>query len=163
MNVVDIADEIYRELGEPDDISIPSVSFWITTNIGKLNNLLDTDYAIVNSEIEPNLGESEKTILKLIYMIYYFNRQVNKNLGAAAYNSVLELREGNRTVKVANKNDIAKNYRTVIADYNDELMTQLLNYKMNRSDPHQFVVGNPILTDEYGLIESSRRAGVVEI
>ena len=42
MKIVDIADEIYRELGEPTDNSIPPIAFWIRTNLGTLNNYLNT-------------------------------------------------------------------------------------------------------------------------
>jgi len=34
MKIVDIADEIYRELAEPSTISIPSIAFWIRSNVG---------------------------------------------------------------------------------------------------------------------------------
>ena len=33
MKVVDIADEVYRELGSPTDLSIPAIAFWLRTNI----------------------------------------------------------------------------------------------------------------------------------
>lgn len=149
MNVTNIADEIYREL-DSNDIAIPSIAFWLRSNVGKLNNLIDTEYTIVSSEFFPELGESEKAIFKLLYMIYYYNRHVNKNLGAAAYVSIMEVKEGNRTVKRTNKTDIAKTYRNLVADYNEELLGQLLNYKMNRADPVQFIVGNPVLDDVGG-------------
>ena len=40
IKVVDIADEIHRELGSPSDLSISAISYWLRTNIGQLNNLL---------------------------------------------------------------------------------------------------------------------------
>lgn len=155
MNVASIADEIFRELGEPDDITVPTISFWLTSNIGKLNNLIDAEYEIVDSEISPELEEDEKAIYKTLYFIYYYNRQVSKNLGAAAYTSVMEVKEGNRTVKRTNKNDIAKTYRGLVADYNDELQAQVLNYKMSHADPNQLLVENPILTEQGVATESA--------
>lgn len=147
MTVATIADEIYRELDEPSDASIPSISFWLTSNIGKLNNIIDTDYVIEGGEIVPELGEEEKSIFKLMYEIHYYTRQVNKNLGAAAYTSILEVKEGNRSVRRANKTEVAKSYRGLIADLNDDLEAQVLNYKMNLADPLQLIVPNPILTE----------------
>ena len=38
MKVVDIATEIFEELGQPDYLSIPAVSFWVRNKIGSLNN-----------------------------------------------------------------------------------------------------------------------------
>ena len=48
MKIVDIADEIYRELGEPSTISIPAIAFWIRSNVGELNNRLNTTFKIVD-------------------------------------------------------------------------------------------------------------------
>ena len=48
MKIVDIADEIYRELGEPSTISIPAISFWIRSNVGELNNRINTTFKIVD-------------------------------------------------------------------------------------------------------------------
>ena len=47
MKIVDIADEIYRELSEPSTISIPSIAFWIRSNVGELNNRINTTFKIV--------------------------------------------------------------------------------------------------------------------
>ena len=48
MKIVDIADEIFRELGEPSTISIPAISFWIRSNVGELNNRINTTFKIVD-------------------------------------------------------------------------------------------------------------------
>ena len=48
MKIVDIADEIYREFGEPSTISIPAISFWIRSNVGELNNRINTTFKIVD-------------------------------------------------------------------------------------------------------------------
>ena len=147
MTLADIADEIYLELDEPTDVSSPSITFWLTSNIGKLNNLLGTSFEIVASEAVPELNEQQKSIYKILYFIHYYKRQVNSNLGAAGYAAIAEVKEGNRTVRRTNKTEVAKNYRSVVADYNDDLMQQLMAYKMNQCTPEQFVVGNPILTE----------------
>lgn len=48
MKIVDIADELYRELGQPSTISIPAISFWIRSNVGELNNRINTTFKIVD-------------------------------------------------------------------------------------------------------------------
>ena len=48
MKIVDIADELYRELAEPSSISIPAISFWIRSNVGELNNRINTTFKIVD-------------------------------------------------------------------------------------------------------------------
>ncbi len=154
MNVPSIADELFRELSEPEDVSIPSIAFWLNSNIGKLNNLLGTEYISQDSNIVPELDEQTKSIYKLLYLISYSIRQINKNLGAAGYTSFAEVKEGNRSVRRVNKTDIAKTYQSLVNSYNDELQGQLLNYKMNHSTPQQFIVDNPILTELPTIIAS---------
>ena len=76
MKVVDIADEIFRELAEPTNLSIPAISFWLRANIGQLNNYINTEYSIDSSDLEikdtssVEIGEDEKSVLKKMYFIH---------------------------------------------------------------------------------------------
>ena len=84
--IVDIADEIYRELGEPLDISIASVAFWLRTNLGKLNILLNKSYSINQIDLEVEaitepFSILEKTIFKKLYNIHYYDRQILNLVG----------------------------------------------------------------------------------
>ena len=85
--IVDIADEIYRELGEPSDVSIPSVAFWLRTNLGKLNILINKRYTINTLDLEVDAISpetftiTEKSIFKKTYNIHYYDRQIIKLIG----------------------------------------------------------------------------------
>lgn len=46
IKIVDLADEVWRELGTPPDTQIPYMAFWFRANIGKLNNLIFTKFYI---------------------------------------------------------------------------------------------------------------------
>jgi hypothetical protein len=147
--LVDIADELFRELDEPDDASIASISYWLTSNIGKLNGLLDIEISVENNELVPELDNDQKVVFKKLYEIHYYQRQIKKNLGAAAYTAFSEVKEGNRTVRRVNKNEIAKTYKLMVTDLNDELTQLLMAYRMNRADPMQLYVPNPIHEEDY--------------
>jgi len=151
MNATTIADELFRELGEPADISVPSIVFWIIGNIGVLNNYLGTSFSIANPEtypaVSPEINDNQKVVLKTIYWIHYFARQVNKNLGAAAYQSFMEVKEGNRTVRRVNKTDIAKAYGLQLRELKDDLNGMIMGYKMNLAAPLQCSVANPIYVE----------------
>ena len=80
MKIVDIADELYRELTEPCDLSIPAISFWLRSNIGMLNNLISTEYFVDETSLEifqkicdvdTEIGDDEKVIFKKLYMIFF--------------------------------------------------------------------------------------------
>ena len=85
--IVDIADEIYRELGEPSDVSIPSIAFWLRTNLGKLNILINKRYSINTLDLEVDAISpetftiTEKSIFKKTYKIHYYDRQIIKLIG----------------------------------------------------------------------------------
>ena len=65
MKIVDVANEIYMELGELSSLSIPAIAFWLRTNVGNLNARLNTSYEIDSDfEIAPAMGLKEKDILK---------------------------------------------------------------------------------------------------
>ena len=52
MKVVDIADEIFRELSEPSTLSIPAIAYWVRSNVGELNNYLNTSFRVSHSTFE---------------------------------------------------------------------------------------------------------------
>jgi hypothetical protein len=87
VKIIDIADELHRELGEPDDISIPSIAFWLRTNLGKLNIHLNKKYFINTLDLEVDAISpetftiTEKTIFKKLYNIHYYDRQIIKLIG----------------------------------------------------------------------------------
>ena len=100
MKIVDIADELYRELAEPCDLSIPAISFWLRSNIGMLNNLISTEYFVDETSLEifqkicdvdTEIGDDEKVIFKKLYMIHYYDVKVRSVLGAASTDSVREV------------------------------------------------------------------------
>ena len=87
----DVAAEIYRELSEPVDISIASVAYWLRTNVGRLNVLLNKPYLINDTTLEiyssdektDPFGINEKTIFKKLYVIHYYDRQILNLIGKA--------------------------------------------------------------------------------
>lgn len=143
MNVADLADEIFRELDQPSDLTTSSISFWLVSNTGKLNILLDIDIVIVSSEFSPLLTDSEADIYKVLFEVDYYNRQVRSNLGAAAYTSIAEFKEGGRTVRKVNKTEVAKAYSAALKDKRSELEQLILQFKANQLSVLDVYVRNP--------------------
>lgn len=135
--ITELADIIFRDL-ESEDISIPTIDFWLRNNIGQLNSRLDTSFEITNNDFSPSLSEEEKDIFKAMYKIYWLNRLIKNNLGAAAYaGEVTQIKEGNRTVIGTNKNDVAKTYVALKKDATQDLNFLIQAYKFNRADPRE--------------------------
>jgi hypothetical protein len=145
--IVDISDEIYRELGEPSDLSIASVAFWLRTNIGKLNVLLNKPYLINETTLEiyssdetkDPFGINEKTIFKKIYTLYYYERLFRNALGAASTDSVIEIDQNGFRAKRVNKNELAKTYSELKKQADAELKILLDKYDINGVTPLQVV------------------------
>lgn len=149
MTLDTLAQEIFLELDSPTDITEASIQFWLETNVGKLNLLLDTDFSFADGVVSPDLDNQEQGIFKQLYIVDYLNRQVKKNLGAAAYSTILEVKEGNRTVKRQSRTNVSKEYAIASTEAKEELMFLVTAYKMNQSDATQYIVPNPIETDCY--------------
>ena len=143
--IVDISDEIYRELGEPSDISIASVAYWLRTNIGKLNVLLNKPYLINDTTLEiyssdetkDPFGINEKTIFKKIYTVHYYERLFRNALGAASTDSTIEIDQNGFRAKRVNKNELAKTYSDLKKQSDEALKMLLDKYELNEVTPLQ--------------------------
>ena len=116
MKVVDIADEIFRELSSPTDLSIPAIAYWVRSNIGALNNYINTDYTINVTTLEVEqvdtdgatveIGEEEKSIIKMMYMVHFLDRKIRTSLVSMETNTVIAVTDQGSSVRKLNKNEI---------------------------------------------------------
>lgn len=146
MKVVDIADEIYRDLASPTDLSIPAVAFWVRSHVGELNNHIHTSFSIHETtfEIEQTVSETitsiseiEAAILKKMYMVHYYDVKVRYNIGAAATDTVIEVSDGGSRVRKINKNEIIKSLTNLKRQEYSELQKLINGYKISNSAPRQ--------------------------
>ena len=85
MKIVDIADEIFRELGNPSTISIPAFSFWIRSIVGELNNRINTTFKI--RDTNPDIYELSGSFVSPAYEPQAFNEATGAlGLSASANN-----------------------------------------------------------------------------
>lgn len=152
--IVDLATELYDELGEPVDISIPSIAYWLRSNIGDLNILINKKFYIdetsleIASEDTDIFGNVEKSIFKMIYSIHYYERLFRNALYAATQDSVISISDEGSSVTKINKNELAKNYAALRKQINDELNVLTKNYNLNEAKPLQ-VAGDDTIPGVY--------------
>jgi hypothetical protein len=154
--IVDIAYELYGELGEPSDLSIASIASWLRSNIGDLNILINKKFYINQNTLEVAATEEsgddftniEKSIFKMIYSIHYYERLFRNALGAASTDSVISVTDDGSTVVKINKNELAKNYASLRKQINDELQLLTKNYNLNEAKPLQ-VAGDDTIPSPY--------------
>jgi hypothetical protein len=147
MKIVDIAQEIYSELGDPDDFSVPAISTWLRNNIGLLDNKINRSFVVADStyEITPDMGETEKTIFKKMYDVHYYERLTRSTLGAASTDSVLEVSDGVGMVRKINKNELSKTYLQAKKDASAELKLLVDAYKVNDAKPNQIAGDDTVI------------------
>ena len=50
MTVSTIATEIYTELGSPSSLSTAAIQYWLRSNVGVLNNSINTEFSVNDSD-----------------------------------------------------------------------------------------------------------------
>ena len=143
MKVVDIADEIFRELGEPSTLSIPAIAFWVRTNIGALNNLINSTYSLNTSTLELEqtvsddtgadvtleIGDNERAIMKKMYMVHYYDQQIRNNITTLGTDTVISVSDDGSSVTKVNRNEINKVYHQIKRQEHQELKELISHQK----------------------------------
>jgi len=145
VKLVDVADELYREMNEPADWSIASISWWLRANIGDLNISINKRFYIDDTTLEilPEAGSgdlftsTEKSIFKMLFAIHFYERLLRNALGAASTDSLIEINQNGFSARKINKNELAKTYAQFRKQINDELQTLIKSYNINEARPLQ--------------------------
>jgi hypothetical protein len=163
MKIVDMAQEIYFELGHPSDLSVPAISYWLRNNIGILNNKINKDIVVNDNtlELDPNLGEAEKAIYKKIYECYFYDLKIKQTLNSINSDSLLEVTDGGGTVRRINRNETSKIYLDAKKTALNELTMMISDYNINDVGPLQVAgddtVAGSFITDKYYSIRPFNR------
>lgn len=138
MTANDIAVETHNELERPEELSVAAIEYWYKRNIGTLNNYIYTEYEFADSgEIDPELGEDEKAILKKLYFIYFYDKKIIKNLGAASFDPAIEIFSDGSRIKTLNRNKKSKTFQNIKEQEELELADLIKGYLLNKISPQQ--------------------------
>ena len=144
MKVVDIAEETFRELGEPSTISVPAIATWLRNNIGGLNNAINTEFEINASSLEierkvdsnmVDITEYETFIFKKMYVVHYYELLVRQSAGAASTDTVVEVSQDGMRVRKANKLNVLKELTATKKQEVEYLFRAINFYKTNIISP----------------------------
>ncbi len=169
MKVVDIAQEIHKELGEPSDLSLAAISYWLRSNIGALNNHINKYYDIDSTSYEiidvghegtgtDPIGLKEIAILKKMYVVYDYEKKLRSVLGAASQDAVIQISDLGTSIRKVNKNEVGKTFAQVKKQEIEELNRMIAHYKISSSIPRQ-VAGDDTEEGFYGDSQVSKRTG----
>lgn len=165
----DFIRSVYEEIGEEAGYSYEYLAYWFAGNynLGRLNTLIDTCYSgsyitgeygeMTSYSITPELGSEETAIYQKIFELDFYNKQARNTLrGAAGYagGDWISLKEGDSSITRVNRNEVAKNYKSLAQDTKAELDGMVQSYLKFRATPQQ-VVGNDTFEDSYYVGSSS--------
>mgnify|MGYP001196157756 FL=1 len=154
MKVVDIADELYREIAEDSNYSIASISYWVRANIGRLNSHINTFFEIKSSTleivqstdvkndnvlVESEIGIDEAAILKKMFLIYFYDRTIRTNIANASSDTIVQVTDQGSSVRKINKNEVIKSLSGLKRQEHTELKELIRDYKSNQIRPRQIV------------------------
>ena len=150
--IVDIAHEIHSEIGSPTNLASPAIAFWVRSNIGGLNNLLQTKFDVgekdTDWEITPAFGCDEKYVLKKMYLIHYYDMKLRESLGAAETDTVVEIETDGTRVRKVNKIQQSQTYSSAKRAELEELNKIVQAYRSKGASPLQ-VVGDDTVEGNY--------------
>lgn len=175
IKIVDMADEVWRDLGTPNDTQIPYIATWFRANVGKLNDLIFTNFVIdkatqeiisrdwyksicnqappicntppCSKDFSQYFHGEEKVIFQDIFRVKYYENQVRNLLFAAQFDTIQVVKEGDSEVtrKIV-KNDLAKTFLALKKDVEDRLMYLTHLYKFKKGSAQQ-VTGDDFITN----------------
>jgi len=139
-----IASGIWDDIGQPSGIAISFISGSIVseTYIGRLNNALNTCYSGVSGCIYPPLGYEEAAVLKELYTIGYYDRQISSITNSALTDDWIELKDDRSTIRRQNKNELAKTFISLRQNVRNDLKDMIFAYQQNNSNVGMISMGN---------------------
>jgi len=139
MTLLEISQQLHQELGNPTDIAVGSIKYFLRQNLGTLNNFIGSSFSInlSNGEVNQDISENEASILKKIYLVHFYESKQRNSLGSAAFDPVIEVDENGAKVRIINKNELSKTYSQAKKDEIEFLKHLVSAYKLNQSSPLQ--------------------------
>ena len=138
-NIGNLASSIFINEFDSTGITFDSISGWLDSNIGQLNNVLYTSLSGVNGNVN-GLGLEEQSIYKEMYLYHYYTKQTRNVIRGIANDSngnILSVRDGDNAITFVNKNEVSKVYRSLAQDAYEKLEGLIYKYNSYNASPRQ--------------------------
>ena len=123
---------------DTDMATLSQISGWFENNIGELNTLIFTSF-------------SGSGIYKKLYLKHFYQKKARNVLkGIDSSVDFISLREGDSMITRTNKNEIAKTYRGMAKDAEEDLEKAVYAYNYYNAVPRQ-VAGGDVRLEPSGV------------
>lgn len=150
--VTGLASEIISGLYGPSDINTATVEYWVKNNLGQLNVALYGNFALSGSGNDlmitgdsPCWSNQVDDIYKKMYEIHYYRKQIMTILPAGSPNQIQEVNSDGARIKMVNKSEIAKTYKSLKNEAEEQLDYMISSFNMGQAGTKQ-VAGDDIFT-----------------
>lgn len=158
------------DLGSPSDLSVAALSYWIRANVGRLNNLIFSNFYVSDPSLEildsdnndAEIDINAAAILKKLYMINRYAIILRSKLSDISSNDVVEVQDQDTKVRRLDKTQLIRSITAEKKQEEDELRYLINAYRAKKSAPKQ-IVGDDIIIgmypENYPYIRSGRTYG----
>lgn len=136
-SVTGMASDILSGLYNPSDINITTTSYWVRNNLGKLNTSIFASFALSGVGDDqlitgdcPSWNDKTRDIYKKMHEVHYYRKQIMSTLPAGTNNQVLELNSDGARIKMVNKSEVAKTYKDLKRDAENELEEMIADFNI---------------------------------
>lgn len=138
-NIGNLATSIYINEFDSIGVTVESISGWLDSNIGQLNNVLYTSFSGVSGNVSGLLLE-EQSIYQQMYLYHYYNKQTRNTIRGIVNDTngnILSVKDGEQAITFVNKNEVSKVYKNLAQDAYNEMQDLVANYNIYQSSPRQ--------------------------
>ena len=138
-NIGNLANSIYINEFDSTGVTVDSISGWLESSIGKLNNVLYTSFSGSNGQVN-GLKLEEESILREMYLYHYYTKQTRNTIRGIANDTngnILSVRDGDNAITFVNKNEVSKVYKSLAQDANSSLTYLVGKYNSYQASPRQ--------------------------
>lgn len=132
--LTDLATNIWKDLGEPADISVSYIQYKLVSNpfVGKLDNLISSCHTITSGSICPALTNKEQSIYALMYESDFWGQKLAK-ITAGQEIQWTRLEEGDSKITRVSSVEQGKLYKDMQRQTNEQLNYLVNVYRQNSS------------------------------
>ena len=128
-NIGNLANSIYINEFDSTGVTVDSISGWLESSIGKLNNVLYTNFSGSNGQVD-GLKLEEESILREMYLYHYYTKQTRNTIRGIANDTngnILSVRDG----------EVSKVYKSLAQDASSSLTYLVGKYNSYQASPRQ--------------------------
>ncbi len=160
--VVDLAEDIFLNLSSPSNLSVSFVAYWIRANVGKINNLILTDFVIDDTTLEftsPSnipLSYDVGAIFVKSFEIYNLDKLIRDNIGVVFGGQAMSVESDGGKVNLVNPHVVSRLFLDMKKELIKELQILTNGFKINRSNPSSISGEDSISLGDLGYSYSFR-------